>query len=89
MENYIVTQSRLHNLSNDYLVITFELANNTESCDCSLSHCLIRQDHGFSSPHELHQLPGWLGCSWFTRTTGCQCRGVQILRDVEVHRKLS
>ena len=57
MENYIVIQSRLHNLNNDYLVITFELANNTESCDCSLSHCLIRQDHGFSSPHELHQLP--------------------------------
>ena len=36
MENYIVIQSRLHNLNNDYLVITFELANNTKSCDCSV-----------------------------------------------------
>ena len=34
MENYIVTQSRLHNLSNYYLVVTFEF--NAESCDCSV-----------------------------------------------------
>ena len=25
-----------------------------------LPQFVIRQDHGFGSPHEPHQLPGWL-----------------------------
>ena len=50
----LLTVARSSSLGNSFLIrlTVFGLF-----CYC---HFVIRQDHGFGSAHEPHQLPGWL-----------------------------
>ena len=69
MENYIVTQSRLPNLSNDYLVITFEF--NAESCDYSVKSLSDQARPWFRFSTRTSSVAGlaWLFLVAFTRAT--------------------